>query len=113
MTKQLDRIHLGKRLLRERTTRGLTVRDVENILRRPDGTPAVSRSTLSRAERGSPECFQNAETILLLSDYYGFDARAYLVSVQPVSRETPHETNAQPVATDGEAAVSEPRGARA
>lgn len=79
---RLDREALGKKLLEMREAGDVALRDIE-------AATGISRSTISRAERAHPDVFASAETVLVLSVFYGIDPRQF---VKPVSRESTHET---------------------
>lgn len=80
--KRLDRIALGKGLRAARDKRGMTTRQV-------GFATGVSAATISRAERAHPDSFQNAESILLLCDYFGVDPFGALESVDVFHGDTP------------------------
>lgn len=80
--KELDREILGKMLLGARKKRGITTREVAVAT-------GVSAATISRAERAHRDSFQNAETILLLCDFFGIDPFKALVEAEMFHGKTP------------------------
>ena len=80
--KRLDRALLGGMLLGKRTKRGLTTREVAALT-------GISAATLSRAERAHKDSFQNAETILLLCEFFGIDPFRALVETDVFHGKTP------------------------
>lgn len=69
---RLDRVALGQALADGRARWRMTLRDVE-------AATGVSRSTISRAERGSADAFQSAQNVLVLCWFYRLDPLSFLV----------------------------------
>lgn len=69
---ELNRKALGEELLRSREMRGWTLREAEHFT-------GVSKSVIGRAERGHSEGYVTADAVLILSYFYGFDPRNFVV----------------------------------
>ncbi|MEP2841514.1 helix-turn-helix transcriptional regulator [Roseibium sp.] len=76
---RLNRMELGADLKAARRAHGFSVREVE-------AQTGITRSVISRAERGHPDGYVTADAVIVLSRFFNLDARG---NVEVFHKNTP------------------------